>query len=512
LSLGTVGLDTTVLNTALPTMSTALHASTSQLQWFVDAYNLVLAAMLLPAGLLGDRFGRKKMMLGALALFGAGSVWCAYAGTPATLIAARAVLGLGGAFLIPLCLSVLLVLFEPAERQRAVSGITAANMVALPLGPIVGGVLLKHFWWGSVFLVNVPVVVIGLVAVAALVPESRTPTRSRLDLVGVGISALGMVALTYGVIEAGDRGFADARTLGTLAGGTAALVLFVWWERRVTGHRLPLVDLALFRSRGFTWGTILATVVSFATFGLLFNTPQYFQAVLGTDSLGTGLRLLPMAVGLVVGVQGAARLAPRTGPKLVAALGFALVVAGLLTGARTGTGSPYGFAAGWIAVVGIGLGLTMSTTTVAALSTVPKERGGAGSALIMALRQLGSAIGVAVLGALAGSIYRAHLDTHGLPDSLAHTAREGVPAGVAVAHRIGSTDLLASARSAFVHGMDVTLWVCAAIGVVGLVLTIVALPGRARPAAPSTVPVPVPEPEPPTVPAPREPSRSHQAG
>jgi EmrB/QacA subfamily drug resistance transporter len=485
MSLGAVGLDATVLNTALPTISTALHASTSQLQWFVDAYNLVLAAVLLPAGLLGDRFGRKKMMLGALALFGAGSLWCACAHTSATLIAARVVLGLGGAFLIPLCLSVLLVLFEPHERQRAVSGITAVNMLALPLGPIVGGVLLKHFWWGSVFLINVPVVVIGLVAVATLVPESRTPTPSRLDLIGVVISALGMVALTYGVIEAGGRGFADAHTLGTLAGGAAALVLFVRWERRVARHGVPLVDLALFRSRGFTWGTILAIVVSFAMFGLLFNIPQYLQAVLGTDSLGTGLRLLPMAVGLVVGIQGASRLTSRTGPKTVAALGFTAVAAGLLIGTQTRSDSPYGLAAGWIAVFGVGLGLTMSTATVAALSTVPKERSGAGSALIMALRQLGSAIGVAVLGSLANSIYRAHLDTHGLPEPVAHTARSGVSAGAAEARRIGSTDLLASARSAFIHGMDVTLWVCAAIGVAGLLLTLVALPGRPRPAVPT---------------------------
>lgn len=481
LSIGVVGLDATILNTALPTMSTALHASTSQLQWFVDSYNLVMAAMLLPAGLLGDRFGRKKMMLGALAGFGVGSVWCAYAGSPATLIAARAVLGVGAAFLIPLCLSIMLVLFEPSERHRAVSGITAANMIGFPLGPILGGVLLKHFWWGSVFLVNIPVVVIGLIAVVMLVPESRTPTPSRLDLPGVLISALGMVALTYGVIEAGDRGLGDARTLAILAGGVAVLAMFVLWERRIARRRMPLVDLSLFRSRGFTWGTILATVVSFAMFGLLFTTPQYFQAVLGADSLGTGLRLLPLALGLVAGVQTATRLVAKTGPKVPVAIGFTLIAAGLLIGATTGTGSSYGFAGLWIGILGVGLGFAMPTATMAALSAVPKERGGAGSALVMALRQLGSAIGVALLGALANSAYRGNLDVRGVADPLAQVARGSASAGVAVAHQTGSDRLLESVRSAFVHGMDITLWVCGGIGLVGLLFTLAVLPGRPRP-------------------------------
>jgi len=487
LSLGTVGLDTTILNTALPAMSAAMHASTGQAQWFVDAYNLVLAALLLPAGLLGDRFGAKRLMLGALLLFGAGSVWCAYAPTPAALIAARAVLGIGGAFVIPLCLAVLLALFEPAERQRAVAGVTAANMVALPLGPILGGVLLEHFWWGSVFLVNVPVVAVGLVAVAALVPRSRTHTSARLDLGGVTISALGMVALTYGVIQAGDHGFADTRTLGTLTGGVAALVALAWRERRVARTRTPLIDPALFRSRGFTWGTVLATLASFALFGLLFNIPQYLQAVLGTDSLGTGRRLLPLAVGLVAGIQGATPLVRRHDPTRVAALGFALTAVSTAAGTQTTVGSPYGFTATWIAAVGIGLGLCMSTTTTAALSAVPKERGGAGSALIMALRQLGSAIGVAALGAVAGAVYRAHLDTGELPPASAHTARRGVSAGVTVARQLDSRALLRSARAAFVDGMDITLWTYAAISAAALLVTILALPDQQAPIIPAQV-------------------------
>ena len=480
-----VGLDGTILNTALPTVSTELGASTSQLQWFTNSYNLVMAAMLLPAGLLGDRYGRKWIMQAALATFGVGSVWCAFSHSSAQLIAARSVLGLGAAFLIPLCMSCVLVLFEPEERHKAVSAMTSANMIGFPLGPILGGFLLQHFWWGSVFLVNVPVVLFGLAAVTALVPESRSPSNSRLDLFGALISAIGMVAVTYGVIHAGAHGWGDPTTLAMVLGGVAVLVLFVAWERRVSWTRDPMVDLGLFHSRGFTWGTILATVVSFAMFGLLFNTPQYFQAVLGADALGTGLRLLPLVGGLVVGVLIANRMIKPVGPKVPVTIGFGLMASGLLLGSGTDTGSGYGFAAVWIAVFGLGLGFAMSTTTMAAVGALSRERGGAGSALILALRQLGSAIGVGILGSLATSAYRARLDTGGLSPDAGKQARTSVAGGAAVAHRLGSAHVLDDVRSAFVHGMDLTLWVCGGISVAGLLLTLAFLPGRSRSAVPA---------------------------
>src|SRR6266511_4253020 len=300
LALLVVGLDGTVLSIALPTLSTQLHASTGQLQWFVDAYLLVLAAVLLPAGLLGDRFGRKKLLLGALVVFGLASLACAYASTAGMLIAARSVLGLSAAFLMPLSMAVLPVLFTPEERPRALGIWVTASAASFPIGPIVGGWLLDNFWWGSVFLINVPVIVLGLIAVSLLVPESRDPHHARLDIVGALTSSLGLAGITYGFIEAGEKGWGSSTSLGAMAAGVVVL-WHRWITRRPSGQ--PLVDLGLFRSASFTWGTILATVMNFALFGLLFAMPQYFQAVKGADALGTGLRLLPLIGGLVVGAR-----------------------------------------------------------------------------------------------------------------------------------------------------------------------------------------------------------------
>src|SRR5262245_37351793 len=305
LALLVVGLDATVLSIALPTLSTELHASTGQLQWFVDAYLLVLAAALLPAGLLGDRFGRKKLLLAALAVFGVASLACAYASSAGALTGARVVLGLSAAFLMPLSLDVLPVLFSPGERPRALGLRVPASAASFPIGPIVGGWLLDNFWWGSVFLINVPVVILGLIAVAMLVPESRNPHAARLDVGGALTSSLGLAGLTYGFIEAGEKGWGSAASLGAMAAGVVMLWAFVAWQRRITRRPggQPLVDLGLFRSGSFTWGTILATLMNFALFGLLFAMPQYFQAVKGTDALGVGLRLLPLIGGLVVGAR-----------------------------------------------------------------------------------------------------------------------------------------------------------------------------------------------------------------
>ncbi len=311
-----VGLDLTVLSLALPTLARDLHASTSDLQWFSDAYSLVLAAAVLPAGLLGDRLGRKKVLLAALVLFGVSSAACAYATSSGELIAARAVLGLGAAAILPLSLSILPVLFTADERPKAIAIMASATFVSFPVGPLLGGWLLDNFWWGSVFLINVPVVVLALIAVALLMPESRSQQRPRMDFVGVLIAGLGLTTLTYGFIKAGEKGWGDSTSLATIAAGVVLLAGFVAWERRVRGRRgQPLVDLSLFSSAGFTWGTILTTLISFALFGILFAMPLFFQDVRGLDALGSGLRLLPMIGGMVIGMLGGSRLqSPRKGP------------------------------------------------------------------------------------------------------------------------------------------------------------------------------------------------------
>jgi len=491
LSVLVVGLDLTVLNLALPTLGADLRASTSDLQWFIDAYSLVLAAALLPAGVLGDRLGRKKMLTGALVLFGVASLACAYSRSSGELVAARAVLGVGAAVVLPLSLAVLPVLFAPEERQKAIAVVMSAVFLGYPLGPLLGGWLLDNFWWGSERTVNVPVVALALIAVALLMPESRSEHRPRLDATGAVLSSLGLTALVYGVIKAGENGWSDVAALTTMAAGVAVLAAFVAWEQRVSRRPdgQPLVQLTLFRSAGFTWGTILSTLVSFALFGILFAMPLYFRDVRGLDSLGAGVRLLPMIGGMVAGMLAGTRLqtpqksggaasAPRVGAKALVTAGFAVMTAALAVGAFTTISSGTGFGAAWFAVAGAGLGLAIPAAMNAALGALSAERSGAGSALITALRQVGAALGAAILGTVLSSAYQARLDLAGLPPAAAGAVRSGVSGGVEVARRLGSAPLLHSVQTAFVHGLDVMLWCCAGIALTSAVLALAFLPRR----------------------------------
>ncbi len=499
-----VGVDLTVLNVALPTLAASLHASTSQLQWFVDSYSLVLAGLLLPAGLLADRYGRKRLLLVALAVFGASSAGCAYAGSPVALIAIRALLGGGAAVIVTVSLSILAVLFPTdEERQKATAVIMGCTMLGYPLGPLLGGWLLNHFWWGSVFLINVPVVALALVAIAMLMPESRGTHPSRLDGLGVALSSLGLVGVTYGVIQAGQEGWSSTRAVVGLVIGAIALSAFVAWERRIAGlHREPLVDLGLFRSARFTWGTVLATMVSFAMFGLLFAMPQYFQAVMGQDPLGSGIRLLPLIGGLVIGAALATRLQgarsphdataarppePRLGANLVVAIGFALMAAGLLLGATTTLGSGTSWAVFWFVICGFGLGFSLPATMNAALGALSPDRAGIGSGLIMACRQVGATIGVALLGNILNSEYRDRVNIAHLPASQAQVIQKGVATGMQAARQLGDAALGHSVRSAFVTSLDVMLCVCGAIALGAMALALAFLPRR-RAVTPAPVP------------------------
>ncbi|HEY2794868.1 MAG TPA: DHA2 family efflux MFS transporter permease subunit, partial [Micromonosporaceae bacterium] len=431
-----IGLDLMVLNVALPTLATSLHASTSDLQWFANAYSLVLAAALLPAGLLGDRYGRKRMLLGALALFGVASLACAYCQTVGELVAARALLGLGAAFLIPLTMSMVTVLFPPDERARAITVWVTANAIGIPLGPIVGGALLDRFWWGSVFLINVPVVVVAFAVGVVLLPSSRSTVRPRIDVAGVLTSSLGLIGLTYGVIRAGYDGWANGIAIASMVAGAVLFAAFVLIQLR--SRKQPLVDVSLFGSPGFLWGSLSATLATFAMFGVFFAVPQFFQAVAGNDALATGLRLLPVIGGLLVGARVADRMARRVGAGILVAIGYALLAAGMFVGATTGARSGYGFVAGWLALAGLGMGFALPVAMNAALSALSAERSGVGSALIQAIRQVGGAIGVAILGTVLNSAYRDRVDVGHLPAAVAGTVRGGVSSGVAVAHGIPS--------------------------------------------------------------------------
>jgi len=464
----TVGLDGTILSVALPTLGGALDASTGQLQWFVAAYTLVFAAALVPGGMLGDRYGRKKLLLVSLLIFGAASVACALAPSAGAFIAARALLGLGGAIMLPMVLGLIPVLFDESERARAIGAITAAAMLGYPIGPLLGGWMLTRFDWSWVFLINLPVVALALVAVAVLLPESRSSSRQRIDLVGVALSAGGLALLTYGVISAGDAGWSNMAALAEMFGGALALAVFVLWERRVAA---PLVDLQLFRSRAFTWGTTLSSIVSFVMFGLLFAAPLYFQVVRGADAQGSGIRLLALIAGLLIGGTAADRLAARVGARAIAALGFALLAAGLAFGALTTVATGDGRAVAWIALSGLGLGLVLPTTIDTALGAVSGESSGVSSGVLQASRMVGGALGAAILGALINATYRDQLE-HAVSPTLARSAGNSAVTGIDAATAAHSPPLASAVRDAFVSGMDLTLWVSAALMAAGAVLAI----------------------------------------
>ena len=477
-----VGLDVTVLSVALPTLAVALHASESDLQWFSSGYALALAAGMLPAGVLGDRFGRKRVMLLALALFAAGSLACAYSTGPAMFIAARIVLGAAGSGLVVMTLSVATVLFDEKERPRAIGIWAAANFLALPIGPIFGGWLLTNFWWGWVFLMNVPVAALGAVAVLLLVPESRAPERPALDPAGILGASLGLAAVTYGLIELGRNGWTDPGSLAVLAAGVVVLFLFFMWERRLTalaGGR-PLIDLSLFRLPAFTWGIGLTGLGALVMFGLVFTLPQYSQGVVGVDAQGAGFRLLPIIGGLVLGAVPADRIAARAGAKLTVAAGFAIIAAGLLLGSTTSLQSTGQFVALWMAVGGFGMGLAFATAASAALQTVPADRSGVASALVQALQKVGAPLGSAVLGSVLVSVYQARLNLAELPAPAAAAVRQSLFGGLAVAGQLHSPQLLADVRRAFVAGMDASLVASAAVAALAFVLALMFLPGRTR--------------------------------
>jgi EmrB/QacA subfamily drug resistance transporter len=469
LSVLVIGLDGTILNVALPNLAGALGAGTDDLQWIVDSYVLVFAVALLPAGSLGDRFGRKRWLLAGLLLFGIGSALAAGTDSIGQLIAARTVMGLGAALIMPLTMSVLPVLFDAEERPRAIAVWSICVAIGLPLGPIIGGYLLQHFWWGSIFLINLPIVAIALVAGLVLIPESRSGGTERIDLLGAVLSMGGLGTFVYGVIQAPLHGWDSA--LPWVIGGLATLALFVVRQRRA---RDPLLDLALFRDRNFLWGSVSATIAAFGMLGLIFVMPQYLYARFGYDTLGVGVRLLPLIAGLAVAARIASKLAARMGNRPLVAAGLVIMAAGLAGGAATSFASGYAYAALWFTVVGIGVGACLPTSMDAVLSTLHPAKTGVGSAAVQSMRQVGGALGVAVLGSILSAVYAGHLDTAGLPAPEAEAAKDSV----LTALRIPA--VAEEAVHAFIAGMDRVLLTSAVLTFMGGLLAALFLP-RTRP-------------------------------
>jgi len=481
LSVVVVALDLTILNLALPSISAELHASTRDLQWIVDAYSLAFAAVMLPAGLAGDRFGRRRLLLAGLAVFGGASVWCALSVSAGELIAARAVLGLGAGMVFPLSLAVVAAGFSDAERPKAIGILTAVVAAGLPLGPVLGGVLLQHFSWHSVFWINVPAVCVTLAAGAVLLPESHNPAAPPLDVLGVLLSAGAVTCLVWGAIDGPEHGWAAPSAWALLTGSAVLLAAFLAREHRAA-H--PLIDRKLFADRRFTWGTAATVAVSVALFGLMFVVPQYLQSVAGDDPVSAGLRLLPMMGGLLVAGGAASPAARAAGTRLTVAAGLALLTAGLAVLSQVHPATGYTVVATGLALCGLGTGASVAAAMDQVMAAAGGDEAGAAAALNSTLRQVGGAIAVAVLGsALSASYTRAlapALDP--LPAAAAAAARASITQAAQLASRLpGGPALRAAAGSAYLHGMSIVMLICAAVTVLAALTSLRYLPGRATP-------------------------------
>ncbi|MEU6392678.1 MFS transporter [Streptomyces sp. NPDC046939] len=478
-----LGFDMTILNVALPTITEQLGATTGQQQWMADAYVVVFAALMLPAGLLGDRFGRRRMLVTGLGVFLAASVVGALTSDVTWVIVARALMGVGGAFVMPLAISVLPSLFPREEQTKAIGMISAASALGMPLGPVIGGWLLNHFWWGAVFVINVPMVAIGITACLFLLPETKDPAAPAVDTVSTVLTALGLGTLVYAIIEGPAKGWTDPLVLGGFAAAVALLGALVLRERR---SPRPMLDLSLLAQRGFLTHTLVATFAMFVLAGLMFVLPQYLQTALSTDALGTGLRVIPLMAGMLFAAKLAQPLVVRFGARAVVCAALTVLAFATFLGARTTTDSGYGFTALWLTIAGLGLAFAMIPAMGGALGALSKDQAGRGSGLLSTVRQTGSALGVALLGALIAGAYTDRLGTRGLPGPAADAARDSVIGAHVVAGRLGDRALAASADAAFLHGMNLALTVIGIAALVAAVLTAVLMPRAEAPAPHAT--------------------------
>jgi len=467
-----LGLDTTILVTALPTLSAQLGATTDQLQWISAAYTLALAGFMIPAGVLADRLGRRRMLLAALVLFGASSVVASRMTTADGLILMRAVMGIAGAFIFPISLAVLPTIFSEQERPRAIAIGGAGMFLGLPLGPLIAGWLLTHSAWGSIFLINGPVVVLSLLGVWLFIPESRDSNAPRLDIVGAALAIAGVTSVVYGIIEQPARGWTDSTVLAGLLTGGVLVAGFCLWELRV---RSPLVDLRLFLNPRFSWAVLAGMVMGFALLGVLFVFTPFVQIVQGQDAQATGLRLLPLIGGIVLGALGSDRLLGRLGVKVMLALGLLICAAGLALLSMLEPDIGFGLLAVALPLIGVGNAFTMFTSLNVILGILPESHTGAGTGLTRTLQQLAASLGVAILGSVLNSGYRAELANQltALPGRLKDVAEGSVAGATLIAGGLPDplrTGLLHAAHGAYVVGMADVLRVSAGVMIVGAVL------------------------------------------
>jgi EmrB/QacA subfamily drug resistance transporter len=477
-------VDNTIVNVALPTISRQLQATTSELQWIVDAYSLVFAALLLVGGSLGDRYGRKGALQVGLAAFAGFSALAGLSGSIGMLIAARCLMGAAAALIFPATLAILSNVFTEAKERAAAIGVwTGITGLAVALGPLTGGLLLQHFSWGSVFFVSVPIAGLALALGAWLVPTSRDPAAPRLDLVGFVLSIAGVATVIYTTIEAPAHGWLGPATLAGYAAGITLLAVFAAWELRVAE---PMLDITLFRNIRFSAASFSITVAFFGLFGFIFLITQYFQLVHGYSPLSAGVHTLPFALGVGAAAPVAPILARRLGTKIIVPAGLMLMAAGFFIASTVGSDTPFfGPVIISMLLMAIGLGLATAPSTDAILAVLAPGKAGVGSAVNDVTRELGGTFGVAVVGAVFASVYGPQLTLllHGLglPAPALAAARQSPAAALQIAHHAPASaqaTIINAAHQAFVHGLSRGSIVCAAAVALGAVFAFLVLPRR----------------------------------
>jgi EmrB/QacA subfamily drug resistance transporter len=487
-----INLDTTIVNVALPDLGRQLDATTRDLQWIVDGYNLAFAALVLTAGSLGDRFGRRPALLVGLGAFAVSSAAGAVMTSASALVAVRFVMGASAAVIFPTTLSIITNAFpDRRERAKAIGVWGAVTGLGVAVGPVTGGVLLAHFGWPSVFVALVPVALVAFAATWAWVPESSDPDEARLDIPGLVLSSAAIGLLIYTIIEAPGRGWSSVATVGSFVGAAVLAAAFVVVERR---RERPMIDVSLFRTPAFSAASSSVTIAFFALFGFIFLVTQYFQFMRGFGTLSTGVRILPVAITIAIGSVGGVILAGRIGTRAVVTTGLLLLGSAFGWIAVSTTFVSYTHIVGQMVLMGLGLGLTTAPATESILSVLPPAKAGVGSAVNDATREAGGTLGVAVLGSIFTSLYAAHLTStsfRDLPGHVVSTAQDSVAAALAtVGHAHGSAaqgQLLDSVQTSFMSGFHIACIVAAGVCVLGA-LGALLLPGRTpEPASASSV-------------------------
>jgi EmrB/QacA subfamily drug resistance transporter len=476
-----IWIDTTILGIALERIAdprAGLGATPGELQWAVGSYALLFATALFAAGALGDRYGHRTILVAGLVCFGAASVWAAWAGGATGLILARGLMGLGGAMMMPTAMAIIGATFPPERRPGAIAAWSASSGIGVALGPLLGGVLVDHFWWGSVFLVNLPVVALALIGILTVVPNPKLAQRRRPDPVGLLLSTAGLALLAYGLIEAGqDTDWTRWQVWAPVLAGLTLLTLFTVFEWR---SREPSFDPRLFRNGRFSAGNLALAALFFGITGQMFYGNFYLQGARGMSALHTGLAFLPGALGVAIGSGLGARLAKRYGVGLISGIGLLVVAAAFLANLTFDLDTPLFWFCGVGLVSGTAMGLTIAPTVAAVIAVLPLDRMGAGSAVNNTVRQVGSVLGIALLGTILTSTYRDRIAPAlaGLPANLRDAASPSAEHTRAVADQLHRPDLATEADNAFVAAMHITAASAALVAFLGAVLLVLAFRNR----------------------------------